>query len=311
MRARQLAAIACVVGTVLATATPAFAVEPVVVVDTDKPEIGPAASTTYLAWIVITGRNFHPNVRAQAVGEDTSFRVNPQGTGAFTGGIDGSTLIYERFAEGENSDLAMVDLSTQTELDVPDGVNTDAVEFSPSISGSLLLFGRSIRHGAEIVLFDTSTGTSEVIHSKTRTDRRDFFLLPIQVNGNYAVWQETVVKRSNGNLVSAHAILYDIAAATKTKIASTDPDRPVLYGPSVDEDGVVYFGRSSAACGENAQLVSRQLDGTETVLYEFPTGRDFGFSGAVDNANNTTDVYFDGGRCRGSDFADILVLQGV
>ena len=79
----------------------------------------------------------------------------------------------------------------------------------------------------------------------------------------------------------------------------------------MDADGTVYFGRSSKACGENAQLISRQLDGTETVLYEFPTGRDFGYSFAVDNSNNTTDVYFDGGKCRGSDFADILKLPGV
>ena len=73
----------------------------------------------------------------------------------------------------------------------------------------------------------------------------------------------------------------------------------------------MYFGRSSFACGENAQLVSRQLDGTETVLYEFPTNRDFGFSSAVDNANNTTDVYFDRANCRGADFGDIVKLAGV
>ena len=50
----------------------------------------------------------------------------------------------------------------------------------------------------------------------------------------------------------------------------------------------MYFGRSSNACGENAQIISRELDGTETVLYEFPTNRDFGFSFALDNANGTT-----------------------
>jgi hypothetical protein len=72
------------------------------------------------------------------------------------------------------------------------------------------------------------------------------------------------------------------------------------YGPSVDQDGVVYLGRSSFACGENAQLVSRQLDGTETVLYEFPANRDFQSSIAVDNADNTTDVYFDRASCRGA-----------
>lgn len=310
MKARVLVISACVLGTLIAMAVPALAVEPVVVVDTDKPEIGPAASTTFLAWVVLSGPNFHPNVRAQAIGDDTSFRVNPSGTSAFTGGIDGSTLIYEQFAKGERSDLAMVDLSTQTELEVPEGVNTNRVEFSPSISGSHLLFGRSIRHGAEIVLFDTSTSTSEVLYSKTATARREFFILPIQVNGNYAVWQQAK-SSSEGDPISGDVFLYDIAAGTTTKLSKTDPDRAWLYGPSVDQDGVVYFGRSSLACGENAQLVGRQLDGTESVLYEFRTGRDFAFSVAVDNPNNTTDVYFDRGSCRGSDFGDIVKLPGV
>ena len=218
MKARLVVALACALGTFVATAAPAVAVEPVVVVDTDKPEVGPAASTTYLAWIEFSGKSFHPNVRAEAIGDDTSFRVNPKGTGAFTGGIDGSTLIYEQFVLGEHSDLAMVDLSTQTELEVPDGVNTDAVEFSPSISGSHLLFGRSIRRGAEVILFDTSTDTSQVVATRTNTERRFKFVLPIQVNGNYAVWEQAEIKRKTGEVISADIVLYDIAAATATLI---------------------------------------------------------------------------------------------
>jgi hypothetical protein len=294
----------------MVSAASALAVEPVVVVATDKPELGPAASTTYLAWFVFSPK-FHANVRAQAIGSDTSFRVNPRGTSAFTGGIEGSTLIYQLSTSGKKPDLAMVDLSTRTDLDVPDGVNTNAAEFAPSISGSHLLFGRGIRHGASVVLFDTSTATSQVVYSKTETERRVFDIIPIQVNGNYAVWQQAIFSRRTGKFITGDVFLYDIAAATTTKIPKSDPERSWLYGPSVDADGTVYFGRSSNACGENAQLVSRQLDGTETVLYEFPTNRDFGFSFAVDNADGTTDVYFDRGSCRGSDFGDIVKLPGV
>jgi hypothetical protein len=68
------------------------------------------------------------------------------------------------------------------------------------------------------------------------------------------------------------------------------------------QDGVVYFGRSSYACFENAQLVSRQLTRTETVLYEFPANRDFQSSISVDNTDDTTDVYFDRASRRGADF---------
>ncbi len=310
MKVRLLLALACALGTIMVSATPALAVEPVVVVATDKPELGPAASTTFLAWFVFTPK-FHANVRAEAIGSDTSFRVNPKGTDAFTGGIEGSTFIYQLSASGEEPDLAMVDLSTRTDLDVPDGVNTNAAEYAPSISGSHLLFGRGTRHGASVVLFDTSTATSQVVYSKTETDRRFFDIIPIQVNGNYAVWQQTVISKRTGLPVRGDIFLYDIAAAATTKIPDADTDRPEQYGPSVDADGTVYFGRSSNACGENAQLISRQLDGTETVLYELPTNRDFGFSFAVDNGDGTTDVHFDRGSCRGSDFGDIVKLPSV
>ena len=68
MKARLVVALACALGTFIATAAPAVAVEPVVVVDTDKPEVGPAASTTFLAWIVFSGKNLNPNIRAEAIG---------------------------------------------------------------------------------------------------------------------------------------------------------------------------------------------------------------------------------------------------
>jgi hypothetical protein len=57
--------------------------------------------------------------------------------------------------------------------------------------------------------------------------------------------------------------------------------------------------------------VQRAPDGTETVIYTFPQGRDFSFSFAADNADGTTDVYFDRGSCRGADFGDIVVLPGI
>jgi len=44
------------------------------------------------------------------------------------------------------------------------------------------------------------------------------------------------------------------------------------------------------------------------VLYEFPANRDFQFSIAVDNADNTTNGYFDRASCRGADFGDIVKL---
>ena len=136
-------------------------------------------------------------------------------------------------------------------------------------------------------------------------------MLPNQVNGNYAVWQQAVFSKRTNEVIDSDVFLYDIAAGTTTKLPETDPDRPSQYGSSVDAEGTMYYGRSSFACGENAELVSRDLDGTETVVYTLPIGRDFAFSFALDIASGTNDVFFDGARCRGSDFGDIWKLPGV
>lgn len=206
----------------------------------------------------------------------------------------------------------MLDLATRTELELPDGVNTNAYEFSPRISGSHLQFVREIRHPS-VVLCDTSTSTSQVLYRKEATDRRDFVLLPTQVNGNYAVWQQSVFSLRSVGPARSDVFLYDIAEATTTRIPNADTERPHKHGPSVDADGTMYFGRSSDACGKNAQLISRELDGTETVLYEFRPNRDLDHSVAVDNANNTTDVYFDRVNRRSCypERGDIVKLSGV
>jgi hypothetical protein len=311
MRMRLLLGVASALGT-LVSATPALAVEPVVVVASERPEYGPAASTTYLAWTVIRYGLFfpHEHVRAQAIGGDTSFRVNPKGTDARVGGIDGSTLAYRLETPDEKSNLAMIDLSTRTDLDVPEGVNTDASEYSPSIAGTHLLFGRGIRHGGgSIVLFDTSTGTSQVLYSKTNTHRRRFLIAPGQVNGNYAVWEQLVFGKEDLELLGGDVWLHDIAAGTTTKIPSAEG--VWQSSPSVDTAGTVYFRRkSSFNCGDT-KLVTRQIDGTESILYTFPRS-DFYGTVAVDNADGATDLYFDGGSCEDfEDFSDIWKLPGV
>jgi len=162
------------------------------------------------------------------------------------------------------------------------------------------------------VLFDISTGTSQVLYSKVNLDRR-FDLQAIQVNGNCAVWQQLVFsKKKDGQPIQPIGVdvfLYDVAAATTTRIPSAEGIWQ--YGPSVDAGGTMYFGRTTQGCEENTQLIKRQLDGTESVIYTFAHGRDFSFSVAVDNADGTTDVYFDRGNCRGPDYGDILKLPDV
>jgi hypothetical protein len=248
-------------------------------------------------------------VWVQPIGSDEAFRVNPPGTFAFTGGVDGSTMVYQLSDPREaKPDLAMMDLDTRTALDVPEGVNTRRVEYAPTISGDHILFGRGIRRGASVVLFDTSTGESEVLYARRHTDRRSFDVVPTQVNGNFAVWQQAIYN-ARGRFLGGDVWLYDIAAGSSTRIPS---DREVWeYGPSVSADGTMYFGRSNLSCGENAEVIQRLPDGSESTLYTMRSGEDFNFSFAVDDTNGTTDVYFDMGSCTGDDWGNIWKLPGV
>jgi hypothetical protein len=292
----------------LAGTTPAIAGTPEVVVGTEKWEFGPAASSTHVAWTVarISESGFHSNVFARAIGSNQAFRVNPRGTGALTGGIDGSTLAYDR-----DGDIVLFDLSTRTELGVPDGVNKpNAAEYSASISGTHLLFVRVHRHRNSIVLFDLAEGTSQVLYSKTHTDRRFYILYAGQVNGNYAVWSQDARSEEDSSLLSANVWLHDIASDTTARLATSA--ETLQYGSSVSADGTVYLGRSGFGCGVDVLLIARTLDGTESILYDLPEGRDFTVSNAVDNPDGTADVYFDPGRCRrGPPNQDIWRLPGV
>jgi hypothetical protein len=292
MRAR-VALVACVIAFVAGT-TPAVAGTPDVVVGTEKWEFGPAASSTYVAWTVarISENGFQSNVFARAIGSNEPFRVNPRGTGAVTGGIDGSTLAYER-----DGDIVLFDLATRTELGVPEGVNRpNAAEYSASISGTQLLFVRAQRQRNSIVLFDLSAETSRVLYAKTNSDRRFYVLYAGQVNGNYAVWSQDTRSAQDDSLLEANVWRHDIGSARTRKLPN--PDGTLQYASSVAADGTAYFGRSGFGCGVDTALIEQTLDGEESVLYDFRDGRDFAVSNVVDNLDGTTHVYFDPGRCR-------------
>jgi hypothetical protein len=300
MRRRGILAVGFVI---LAAAFPAAASTPVDVVATDASEVLPAASTTYLAWTVeiISENNFSSTVFGKELGTDTVFRVNPKGVDAASGGIEGSTLVYEQVG-----DIALFDPATETPLDVPDGVNTNAQEYGPSISGSRLLFGRSRRAGTSIVLFDTTTGTSQVLQSLPSSERTFTSSYPGQLNGNYAVWETATFGRRG--LLRCNVWFCDNASGITMKIPNTEG--VCQHGSSVDTAGTVYFGRSGLECGYGVELVELPLGGTPTVLYTLREGRDFRSSEAVDNGDGTSDLYFDQASCR-TGSADIRKLASV
>ena len=293
----------CVLATVAVSTTPASAVTPVVVVASRANEYRPAASTTFLAWTKVL-RDYSGRVMAEAIG-GSPFRVSAKGANASTGGIDGSTLMYE-----QGGDIALFDLSTKTALPVPDGVNTKAFELALGISGTHLLFYRAPSQSRySIVLFNTATGTSLVLYSHKDTSRRFAYLQAGQLNGNYAVWDQWVLSTPDFAPIRCDVTVYDIAAATSTKVPN--PGKRCLSGPAVSADGTLYFDRAGLGCGQHARIIEQPLGGTGSVLYSLPNGHDYSGAVAVDNGDGTTDVYFDPADCFGQRNEDIWKLPGV
>ena len=93
------------------------------------------------------------------------FKVNTRGQG-FAGGIDGTTLIWQRVRNGQ-SDLRLFDLASHTRS-VPAGVNTRRYEYWPTISGDWILYGQSWRRflNSRVILHDTNTSETRILDER-------------------------------------------------------------------------------------------------------------------------------------------------
>jgi hypothetical protein len=248
-------------------------------------EISPASDAPWLAWS--QNSNAHPrhfDAFAKRTG-DPKFRVNPPGTQAFAGGIDGTDLIYQRVRNGR-SDLKLYDLGAGMPLPLPGGVNTDHREYSATNSGDYLLFGRDNAHtGANrVMLFNTNTETDMVLASQHSPNA---FVFPGQVSGDYAVYYRC------GN--TCNVFVYDImAGGTPTKIPN--PNGKLQYAPSVAASGFVFFLRSGFACGRNVHIKRYDIMGASTSeIAPLPAARDA--FGTYTDDNGTLDVYYDRLNC--------------
>src|SRR6476660_2475772 len=92
------------------------------VITTKADEFNPAATDTYIAWNVYTNR--HYVVYAKQFG-GSRFRVNPAGTEAYVGSIDGTTLIYQQYVPSKGrSDVYSYDLALKTRSKIGKPVST-------------------------------------------------------------------------------------------------------------------------------------------------------------------------------------------
>ena len=121
-RKRNFAVVAlAAAGLAVTTSVAIGASAPVAVKATPRTEVAPAASGDWFAWSRSRAKRESPfDVYAQQTGH-AAFKVNPKRTQAFTGGIDGTTLVYQliRGRRGESSDLRLYNLATRRQLPMP------------------------------------------------------------------------------------------------------------------------------------------------------------------------------------------------
>jgi hypothetical protein len=102
-------------------------VAPIPVKTSSRSELAPAAGVEWFAWTKSRENDSGSllDVWAQR-GTERSFKVNPRNTQGYTGGVDGTRLVYQliRGANAKGSDLRLFDLSTRRHLPLPRGVNT-------------------------------------------------------------------------------------------------------------------------------------------------------------------------------------------
>lgn len=256
---------------------------------TSAEEQGPAATADWFAW---TQRPLaHPNrpaVYAEGLPNvpGDAFKVNPSGTRAWTGGIDGDTLVYQQIENGQ-SNVRLFDLVTKTDIG-GGGANTSNWEWHPTISTDTnidqwILFGRqNLRTGVQRVIARNVTDGFNRVLGEVLKFRHS--AIPGQINGDWATW---TICKSSCNVWYVN--LVDSSSAVKIP----KPTAYHQYASSVTPDGVVYFVKSGNACGKNVKI-ARFDDTTQTTtpIIDLSSGRDIFFT-YTSQEGTDNHVYYD------------------
>jgi hypothetical protein len=286
-----LAGLAVAVAAVAASAPTPVKVGP-------RNEVGPAASDDWLAWSKSREKQTSPfDLYAQQTGHK-AFKVNPKNTQAYAGGIDGTTLVYQliRGALADRSDLRLYDLAARHLLPMPAGINTAKWECCATISGGWLLYSRGQAYSRDrqlVLLRNLATGEQRVLD---QLKNRNGLVSAGQLNGTFAVWAKC------SPYPRCQILRYDLASAGTTPLAT--PAGKVVYSPSVNQYGTVYYGQSNRGCGKSVQLMRQPVAGGPEAIAELPQGWDLDVTFAHRVATRppgdaiATRIYYDSVRCR-------------
>jgi hypothetical protein len=227
-------------------------------------------------------------------------KVNTSGI-AFAGGFDGDTFIYQRVVNGQ-SDIGLYDVMT-TIHSLPTGVNTTAWEWSPTISGDWILFGRQNPNSSpisdHIVLHNELTAETRMLDQQVGAP--DKLLTAGQVNGDYVSWDRLVFSTHTGTVVR-----YQIS--TESRFTVPRPTGKVQYASSVDPAGDLFYVRSGLSCGKQVVIREAVPGVSDVALATVPAGYDVVKTYAVDEGGGVISLYFDRLNCSTGQGGDIYKL---
>lgn len=285
-------ALIAAVGAALACVPVAAAYSPVAVVATPRIEKQPAASMDYLAYSEAT--RSRPNVFTLFAKPAAAprFRINPPGTVAFVGSIDGTTLAYAQRTPSGRGQIKLFDLVARSSIGTPAGVNTAAHEGAPDLSGDWLVFTRAR-------LRDLSSPRRLILHhlpdgAQTQLDfGRNAYVQGGGLAGNYVVWTRCPA------LNRCRTWIYDIGA--KTKHILPNPLGKSQFAASVTADGTAYYAESGTInCGVRkvVRFWRQPLVGARELIGNLPRGRDTAVTSPVVMGDGSVELFFDRFSCR-------------
>jgi hypothetical protein len=178
-------------------------------------------------------------------GRRQTTRVNPLGTYAQTGGIDGRRLVVQ-ITTGGRSRLALYDLVGHKLRDLPAYINDGAWLWRPDLDGHRILYGAIVPGSAAVLRYEIRIADLDrrTVRTLARLDGHAEYAAPGQLQGDWATWvscPESTCNIRRENL------------ATGSIDSPPDPNNLVYtqLGPAVTRSGVVYYERTLGQCGHS------------------------------------------------------------
>lgn len=246
---------------------------------TRRQEVAPAADNGYFAWSQARrGGPYHAYVQ----GAGKTRRINPKGTSAVVGGMDGTRVAYTQHSNGGPA-IYVYDVRTASRRKLGPAVNDGGFEYLPGISGKWLVLGEGgLGDRRWLTLTNMKSGRKRVL------DKNEIpILIPGQINGNWVVWFKCA---KNGCFVYRYNI------KTKKKVRLKRPSNRNDYAPSVAPDGTVYWARGRRGCGAGVKVMRGRPGGPFTIVKDAPGGTDVIATFYADDKRLLTETYNCGRR---------------